>query len=312
MSGNKKVKVLYIAGWGRSGSTLLDNILGQAEGFFSAGELRHIWYHSVLQNTLCGCGSKFRDCDIWNNIFDEAFEGFDGIDAQRMVELTHKETRSWRIPWLLFTKGKGRISASRREYLDVLEKLYLTIGAVTHSNVIVDSSKNPVYACMLMLIPSIDLYVIHLVRDPRAVAFSWTSPKSTKEVTGKQYLEYRNPLLSSIYWSIWNFAIAFIGRIRPSRYFQMRYEDFISEPQIMLTNIFDNLDIHPHHLPFVSNQMINLRPTHTVWGNPGRFHIGTIELKLDERWKRKMGVISKLMVLLATWPIMIRWKYRIW
>jgi len=32
-------RVLYIAGWGRSGSTILDNVLGQVDGFFSAGEL---------------------------------------------------------------------------------------------------------------------------------------------------------------------------------------------------------------------------------------------------------------------------------
>jgi hypothetical protein len=31
---NDKIKVLYIAGWGRSGSTILGNILGQVAGFF--------------------------------------------------------------------------------------------------------------------------------------------------------------------------------------------------------------------------------------------------------------------------------------
>ena len=39
----KKVKVLFIAGNGRSGSTILDVILGQLEGFFAVGELRRIW-----------------------------------------------------------------------------------------------------------------------------------------------------------------------------------------------------------------------------------------------------------------------------
>ena len=38
MSG-ERVKVLYIAGSGRSGSTILDRILGQLDGFFSVGEL---------------------------------------------------------------------------------------------------------------------------------------------------------------------------------------------------------------------------------------------------------------------------------
>jgi len=34
-------KVLYIAGWGRSGSTILDNVLGQLDGCFSTGELNY-------------------------------------------------------------------------------------------------------------------------------------------------------------------------------------------------------------------------------------------------------------------------------
>ena len=40
--------VLYVAGAGRSGSTLLDNLLGQIPGFFSAGELRYVWERGLI------------------------------------------------------------------------------------------------------------------------------------------------------------------------------------------------------------------------------------------------------------------------
>ena len=36
-------QVLYVGGWGRSGSTLLDLALGQIPGFVSVGELRYLW-----------------------------------------------------------------------------------------------------------------------------------------------------------------------------------------------------------------------------------------------------------------------------
>ena len=36
------VKVVYIAGMGRSGSTLLGSLLGQLDGFFFVGEFRHL------------------------------------------------------------------------------------------------------------------------------------------------------------------------------------------------------------------------------------------------------------------------------
>ena len=35
--------VLYIGGWGRSGSTLLSHLLGGLDGMVSVGELRYVW-----------------------------------------------------------------------------------------------------------------------------------------------------------------------------------------------------------------------------------------------------------------------------
>src|SRR3712207_8209479 len=55
---NYPVKVLYVVGLGRSGSTILSNSLGQIGGFFSGGELNFIWRHNVLENRLCGCGRR--------------------------------------------------------------------------------------------------------------------------------------------------------------------------------------------------------------------------------------------------------------
>jgi len=65
---NNKIKVLYITGWGRSGSTILDNIMGQIDGFFSVGELRYIWDRNLIENRLCGCGVPLEECPIWSQI----------------------------------------------------------------------------------------------------------------------------------------------------------------------------------------------------------------------------------------------------
>ena len=43
MSDDTAPKVLFIGGYGRSGSTLLDRVLGSTDGFFSAGELRSLF-----------------------------------------------------------------------------------------------------------------------------------------------------------------------------------------------------------------------------------------------------------------------------
>jgi len=51
-----RTRVLYILGWGRSGSTVLGNILGEIDGFFSAGELHYLWERSLVEGRACGCG----------------------------------------------------------------------------------------------------------------------------------------------------------------------------------------------------------------------------------------------------------------
>jgi hypothetical protein len=119
--GNKAdtVKVLYIAGSGRSGSTILDNILGQVEGGFSVGELRYVWDRGIIQNRICGCGAPFRGCNLWKRVFDNGFGGFDGIDANRMLALRDQcdPTRS-----LAFTRSMN--SQALDAYRPALQRLY--------------------------------------------------------------------------------------------------------------------------------------------------------------------------------------------
>ena len=67
---SNKLRVLYIAGLGRSGSTIISNLLGQLENVFSAGELSWIWSRGILANEPCGCGKKFLECGIWKQIYE--------------------------------------------------------------------------------------------------------------------------------------------------------------------------------------------------------------------------------------------------
>src|SRR2546426_3792262 len=93
-----KAKLLYIVGSPRSGSTLLDKILDQFGGFFSAGELNMVWEHGLLENTLCGCGARFRTCSFWRSVFDSAFGGMNRIDAEAMARIRRRERRFRRAP----------------------------------------------------------------------------------------------------------------------------------------------------------------------------------------------------------------------
>lgn len=168
-----RIKVLYVAGLGRSGTTLLGNILGQVDGFVSVGEIRLVWDHGLVMNKICGCGARFEECEMWRPVFSEAFGGMSKVDPRKMIHLRESWARTKHIPLMLAPPGRRLIEGRLAEYLDSLGKLYRAVQTVTGSRVIVDTSKFPSYGFVLGMAPSVDLRVVHLVRDPRAVAYSW-------------------------------------------------------------------------------------------------------------------------------------------
>jgi len=78
-------KVLYIGGFGRSGSTLVERILGQLPGFCSAGEIVFLWQRGLIDGQLCGCGVPVPECEFWSRVGKTAFGGWDQIDAHEML-----------------------------------------------------------------------------------------------------------------------------------------------------------------------------------------------------------------------------------
>lgn len=301
-----KVKVLYIAGWGRSGSTILDNVLGQLDGFFSVGELCFMWERNVIQNRLCGCERPFRECPVWTRVMRTAFGGMDGVDAREMVHLRDGAIRTRHVPLMFAPSGEARLKARLGEYPNNIERLYRAIQESTGSRVIVDSSKLPSYGYALGMIPAIDLYVVHLVRDARAVAHSWLR-KMVEPDTGtlmRRHSAFESPII----WDVWNLTTEVLWRERRDRYLRLRYEDFVDDPQRAVGRILDLIGEHVPSAP-IEGRKVELGVNHTVGGNPSRFKTGAVELRPDEEWKVKMKRLDRVVVTALSWPLLRRYGY---
>ncbi len=304
-----KIKVLYITGWGRSGSTLLDNILGQIEGFFCAGELRFIWERNFIENRLCGCGVPFLGCEVWRRVMDTAFGSIENINVCEMLYMCQK-ARTRHLPLLLIPQGRQLVGAYLRKYLNNVEKLYRAIHSCTNSRVIVDSSKFPSYGCLLGMIPAIDLHVVHLIRDARAVAYSWWQRRKVEPDRAKHpYMERHHPIESSLLWNSWNATAEIFWRHSPVHYMALRYEDFIDKPRESTEQILSLVGEHDLQLPFVNEREVKLGFNHTVSGNPNRFRTGTVRLRRDEEWMSLMTLSNRVLVTLLTWPLLMKYKY---
>ncbi len=311
---NDKIKVLYIAALGRSGSTILGDILGEIEGFFHGGEFHSIWMKNFLGNRLCGCWAPFDECQVWNAIIQNAF-GMEWVDAREMVQMEPLGGRTQHVPLMLFPQVRRKLASRLEEYTLRLPKLYRAVQETTGSRVIVDSSKFPSYGYVLGMMPGVDLYIVHLVRDPRAVAYSWLrkkpQPDNDKLSREHQLLHQQliSPVKRSLLWDAWNVSAEAFWRGSSGRYMRLGYENFMEEPRRAVEDILRMLGEDAHRLPFVGEREVELGANHTLSGNLSRFQSGPVRLHLDDEWARRMRLRDKTLVTLLTLPLLMRYGY---
>ncbi|MFL5992497.1 MAG: sulfotransferase family protein [Rubrobacteraceae bacterium] len=304
-----KVKVLYVVGLGRSGSTILSNSLGQIPSFFSGGELNFIWRHNVLENRLCGCGRPFRECPVWTRVMDQAFGGMDGVDPRAMMRLQNLGTRTRHIPMMLTRRGRRSLAQRLEKLLIAYGRLYEAIGAVTGSRVIVDSSKEPAHGFAMSMVPGVDFYALHLLRDPRAAAYSWSKKKPQPDTDARDFMVRFSPAKSSALWDSWNASAEALWRRVPDRYLRLRYEDFVADPRECFEKILALVGEPDAGPPLVGEREVKLGVSHTVSGNPNRFETGAVELRTDREWISRMKPRDKALVTALTLPLLKHYGY---
>lgn len=303
------VKVLFIAGWQRSGSTLLPRMIGQIDGFFPAGELWYIWEQGFLENRLCGCGSRFWACPFWTEVFELSFGGMASVDGNRMMQAVLAGSRTRYLPRYWTSAGRRVVSSRLTPELDAIKRVYQALRTVTGSDFIVDSSKSPGYAKMLSMISEVELYVVHLIRDPRAAAYSWQRKKLQIDTGTKSHMSKMSPGKSAIMWNIWNMASENIQRCHPDRYARVRYEDLMANPRYEVERIISMTGTPIRRWDFINGRSVHLDCTHTISGNPNRFQSGDIELRTDEEWRDAINGIQQRIVTCLTKPLRTKYGY---
>jgi hypothetical protein len=302
--GETPTKVLFIMGHGASGSTLLGNVLGELEGFFHPGELRTLWDEGMRGLQRCGCGLAVSECSVWSGVVDTGFgDRFDDPAQVDEVARWHRQAIRVRHALRLLQVRPGRPSGRRSldAYIPVAARLYEAVAQVTGSRVVVDSSKRAGDAALLRLLPGIDPYLVHLVRDPRAVAYSWRRRNS------------RNRLLRTtrdwVAFSLLDEAVRFrLGRGRSMR---VRYEDFVAQPKRTLTAIAALVGEGHPDLSLVEDGKVRLGQNHTMSGHWSRFSTGMVELREDDEWRSLLPAADRMAVTAVSLPLLARYGYPI-
>ena len=309
------IKVLSVVGAGRSGTTVLASILSEVDGFGSVGELRWLWQRGVLERRPCGCGEAPDKCPVWSRVLDATLTTAPPERREEASKIVASQRR------LAKPRNRWRVLRSARggdDDWEALVRVRSAMGAacsaysrVTGSRVIVDTSKRPFDAAVMASLPHIEHYVLHVVRDPRAVAHSWRRSK-TFSVAGEARTMGTRRLPATVrrWWASGLGAELLRREVPSSRWLRMRYEDFCVSPREHVDNILSLLG-EPGPSPFEAADRVVLHHNHIVAGNPSRFTVGAVKIELDDAWRSEMRTRDQHLVELATAPLMRRYGYRL-
>jgi hypothetical protein len=306
------VRVLYVAGAGRSGSTLLGMLLGALPGMVAVGELRHIWRRGVVDDELCGCGQPFSRCPFWTEVGERAFGGWERAPTERMLELQRRVDRFRRLPGVAVGRLAPQTSRRVMEYAGVAARLYRAVSETAGGAAVVDTGKSVAFAAAIRRRPELDVRVVHLVRDPRAVAHSWTRRREMPEKQGGDaYMATFGPLQSSLVWAGNTLAAEGLRLVGVS-VTTLRYEALVASPRDeAVARLARAMPYAAGALAVIEAAEIPVGPQHTVAGNPARFRTGSVRLRADAEWRTAMPPADRRLVTAVTSPWMWRFGYRL-
>ena len=264
------IKKIFILGSGHCGSTLLDLLLDSHSDIIGLGEFQHL-----KEDTMCTCGHNVLDCVFWKNIFD-VFSGQHSIYGQLYQK---KKDFLFNIRNFFIYKNNQNILLDNIDiYRDNLLKFLFHIRELSRSKVIVSSTKNVYHTSLILESNYVDPIIIHLVRDGRAVVWSY-------------YKKYKRFWPFAWKWLMENVKIEILKRrYRNVPYLLIRYEDLALQPKEVLKRILSAVNL------YYEDSMVNFRDFlhHQIGGNRMRFK-SSKEIVIDESWKQEMWYIYRIL-----------------
>jgi hypothetical protein len=303
--------VLYVGGVPRSGSTLTDLMLDRLPGHRAVGELFYLFRNGAKHDATCSCGAPFSRCGFWTDVGKEAFGGWDERDVAEILRLQARVDRTANVPAIITGRGSASFRKDLDAYLGVLGSLYQAIAVVGQCDVIVDSSKRPSLAYLLRRLPDVDLSCVHVVRDPRGVAYSFSKHVELEPGADIDLQMPRStPLKVARRWVTVNASIAALARAGVP-YLSVRYEDMVRDPVATFERIaaFQGVAGEQVDTSFLGAEGMELRPTHIAVGGRIRHTDGVLPIRMDEAWRQQMRQADRRLVATLTYPSRRRYGY---
>lgn len=266
-------KVIYVGGYGHSGSTLLESLMAGSPAILACGEVVSALRerHMNKKNKPCSCGRAAKDCPVWGFLFssDAGWDHAQLLDALRQ-------------------RAEGEYAA------------------------IVDSSKTAwgqfTMPFRLRRRFGSDFTLVHLVRQP--IGSCWSVLRKKAKAKGETPVASLYALRCGwtvFAWSVANMSCELFGRFYPRQYTRLRYEDLVRDPVETLSLLFQRV-MPGSSWSFVEASSRDNR--HQLQGNSIRHRQLTIEdVKEDVKWKSEMPPQQLRMVQALSFLLRRRYGY---
>lgn len=221
-------KVLYIAGYGRSGSSILSRLLGAHPDVVSLGEFGRL-SASASATVTCSCGEATEHCEFWR-------AAVAGGSKRHFREFKTLKALMLERPEIWF------VDSTKTAYFDAWRPGYY-------------------------LLAGYDLYVLQLRRSPASVVESAKKGRNRDIERGDSRKRRLEAIRTVFGWSFAHAVAVFYRLALGRRGVCMAYEDLVADPADFLSKLglFMGLDLEEVVADFGDGQP--LPPGHEIAGN---------------------------------------------
>jgi len=288
------IKLIYLLGAGRSGTTALATILGNNKAIHTIGEM-HQFYDHLRGKKNCSCGELLSNCDFWSQVIAE-------LPTQIVLEPNKIQNISDQLEYhsslpkhLLGIHNLNDIKTYNFFQSSILQPTL----EISNSSYLLDSAKYLGRYLALKKNADLEITGIYLVRDVRGVVNSFQ----------KKVQSSRKPLSAIFYYLSVNIVAEFIYLRNKRSILKIRYEDLIHYPINTLDKIEKKLEVD---LSEVKQKIIDKNTFgigHIIGGNRLK-HNSSIVFTSDEKWKEHIPRHKQFLYYLLAFPIMLINRYK--
>jgi hypothetical protein len=308
-----KSEIVSVVSDYRSGSTLLDQLLGAHPEVCSVGEVQHLAAYAREDRSLydpqhplrCSCGETVPDCRFWSNVEANLGRPLSQLNLQpRLFEWQPRKKAEER-------NLRNRIRRQLEKHPSLIDfypvssllrmdktgedsfALFDAIAAETNACYIVDASKSMQRFQALRSAQPDRLWLILLCRDYRGVIYSKMKRGRSIEASAASWVNRVKDM------------DAMSKQIPADHVYRLRYEDLCVQPETEIRKLCAFLDIE------FTNAMMS-RPSegiHHIGGSPSKFQSKQQQIKLDDEYRHAFNAHDLSTIREIVGPAAASWGY---